>query len=242
MGGRTLSYLAVLCWLVLVLDEIYDIPSSFLAVHQLPRGEPHIDYSGGQMRIQSYSSIQLMVVSLVMFLPRIVCSCLLGFTGVLYLGKTANVGDLVLNTTALSFVLELDVLFYKVLIPGRTKYILSKVAPLPINAGELTRKTRASTVPVMSIARLIFLAAVMLLVHYYVVHPFHEKLIEVQRILCGGNTNFIFGYYNDTMVGAKTREVSYREHEPDVLKLLGHIFDGQNTLGEVEFSNLLPSG
>merc|ERR1719223_1783633 len=61
------------------------------------------------------------LLSLLIFMPRIVINCILLWLGCRWLLATTSFSDLLLNAVALTFVLDLGQIFYHAAVPERNK-------------------------------------------------------------------------------------------------------------------------
>ena len=82
------------------------------AVWSQPHSGSCLQRTPGGHVIASFSYAQLLGITAISIVPRFIVSLLLGLIGVVYLGTTRSVHELILNTVALGFILEIDNLLY----------------------------------------------------------------------------------------------------------------------------------
>jgi len=142
--GVILCFVVTLCWLLHVTGELTSCLSFSKALLALKRGQTHIlvrvSYGMKQFDFESISSARLAAM-LLMTLLRALVACWLFVSGAIWLAKTRNVEDLVLNAVSLIFVFETDELLYKTLAPAKVRTLVNEMNPLKKKAGTFWHKS-----------------------------------------------------------------------------------------------------
>eukprot|EP00931_Biecheleriopsis_adriatica_P116129 TRINITY_DN9181_c0_g1_i10.p1 TRINITY_DN9181_c0_g1~~TRINITY_DN9181_c0_g1_i10.p1 ORF type:complete len:936 (-),score=99.75 TRINITY_DN9181_c0_g1_i10:74-2503(-) len=205
-GGFLASHLAVMSWLLCVVKEVLDILAFGTSALMLPTTEKtsaivnvlegekgaEIEVEMRQLTVgidlKSLSTRRKIAIIFLVVLPRMFTAIWLGLAGCFFLGITADIVELLLNTTALYFILELDEMVYKVASPRRFKIMLANLVPLPAPVTKLEKRLgngRLACIRVTMLFVLLGLTSIFLLV------PFNERLQFMERILCDGNLDFV---------------------------------------------------
>ena len=121
MFGELLETVAMACW-------IYRVPTT-------PRTEPlqvsRAGDTGEATRLVSgFSTRYKLWCFLISLAPKAVLALLLWHFGSAFILASENEGEVVLNTVAVSFVVEIDDLLYKVLVPAEVSLVLNDLPAL----------------------------------------------------------------------------------------------------------------
>lgn len=227
-GGMQLMLLAQFIWLCFILKEFNETFSFARSLYNIGPGkktrvivtesDPHINRHNRQLvRTHSGSMVNLVTLMMVtrvtslsrprfwlsmvlIVLPRIAIAMGLGYVGVLFLGKTSTMEDLVLNAIALAFVAEIDELFFKVFVPRRSHTLMENLEGFPMPH----RKAR-KLAGVFAILKLITVASVLAVVYFTLLMPFQWRLDQAYNILCTGEKNFVYAVNGATGMVHVTR-------------------------------------
>merc|ERR1711968_134231 len=168
----------------------------FRAVALTMSGETKIDTRGGHelenyLILESLSFRRKIMLLFAVIVPRFAITAVLGYKGVSFLILTESKKDLILNTVALAFIIEVDELLFATFAPFRAKYVISRFEPLRTTPDKLLRLLGTR----LSMESFFWLAVALTLVTLSYLSWFHEVLIMrdfAYEILCGGQTNFVF--------------------------------------------------
>jgi hypothetical protein len=130
--GPLLSCLVVMIWALWVLKELRRMADFFLAVWNLPRGRHTLigmAQKKGKLSIEAIGTFRLFMMNLNLAIQFAVAFSLL-ILGALWLASTTVLPDLLLNSVALQFIMEIDELVYHVLCSGKIKATVRSLEPL----------------------------------------------------------------------------------------------------------------
>ena len=124
-------YKVLLVWTIHICMEIHDTYKMALAYTTIPRAR-HTRWQtseDGALTFISLSWHRYLTLLCCVIAPRGFVACVLLSVGSRFIIETSSLADLILNALALSFVLELDELFFK-LVPSKCKELIRQSAPL----------------------------------------------------------------------------------------------------------------
>ena len=107
--------LCILLWCLYICNEFRAIFLSVEAILQVPR-RSHTTFDHGRFTTMSYSRFALYCLAR---LIRAIIAGLLLYAGILWLGNTTSITDLMLNAVALGAVLDVDQMFFAALMPKK---------------------------------------------------------------------------------------------------------------------------
>ena len=183
--GMTLCAMSVLLWTLIVISDLRGIYTLRSAITALPTKAKGAAVSLLPTQI---SSLGRWLCSTIFGL-RIVLSVVLLLLGCIWLGRTTDLQDLILNASALGFVLDLSNMLYTVT-PRRFQNRMSAQPPLKL---DIHGK------PVDGMITITSVLAVLIAVMSLVAAPLVVDLKLAKIAMCGGDTNFVIG--QNTEVG-----------------------------------------
>lgn len=129
-AGPVLCTVVLVVWVLCIISDIRDTFSLQLALHALPRcGRTSLEIAGDHFRFTTMTRRRYALVTL-LTLVRLYIDVTLMVLGGIYLGKTSELEDLVLNAAALGFILEVDELIFKTIAPAEVETFIHAVEPL----------------------------------------------------------------------------------------------------------------
>lgn len=130
-SGAMLCSVVLVVWVLSMISDVIDTVSLQLAMSSLPRGRRTVmEISGGHFRFCAISWSRYVSVT-VLTLVRLAVGVTLLVLGGMYLGRTTEIKDLVLNAAALGFILEVDELLFETLAPLEVQTLVDALEPLP---------------------------------------------------------------------------------------------------------------
>ncbi|CAK0889436.1 unnamed protein product [Prorocentrum cordatum] len=150
--------------------------------------------------------------------PRSGVTFFLLMTGMSFLTSTVSLEQILIDSLALGFILNIDEMIYPIFVPGRVQRVQSKMKPFELkeftsNAPGSGITTRALDVMHRLPLRLFWIALAFLCTGMMVansLHPMVQRMELAVNILCEGNTDFVYAVTPDTGVvyAAKTHSTS----------------------------------
>eukprot|EP00931_Biecheleriopsis_adriatica_P049575 TRINITY_DN28688_c0_g1_i1.p1 TRINITY_DN28688_c0_g1~~TRINITY_DN28688_c0_g1_i1.p1 ORF type:complete len:460 (+),score=78.07 TRINITY_DN28688_c0_g1_i1:89-1381(+) len=180
------------CWTWTVSLELMAVAGFTSAVLSLPRGRTklvHGEESG--FLIAEISMSRLAAVLLVTLVRTGIALALLA-NGVEWLSSTISVSELIMNTVALEFVLNIDESIFACFSPVEFSKFLQSLAPLPLDDAH-AHKIGISWRLMFSIFSTI---GVVSFAAFYDTRV--QTLEEIYEAACGGNLNFVIGVQSST--------------------------------------------
>lgn len=235
-GGHELSLLVQFCWIMFVLHEMGCAlhfarallsarrgPTTFVRAKQGGEEDSHHKSMVHMLVIARLKKLSLTrVVTILMFvvIPRILVAFLLGGVGVRFLGSSQSCSDMLLNSLALAFILDLDEMFYSVFVPRRVKCVVKNLEAMPVKPQRLIRMTRFACIN--GLAKLLLTVATVWLINVHCISPIFERITEAQNVMCSGNRDFV--YAQDPLTGnthavRTVTEKNWTQNEMDVLQM-----------------------
>jgi len=239
-GGEPLMLLAQFLWLCTVLKELNHTFSFTRALLHLPRGGVTnvviVDSDGCDdvtnlttddargdalvaisvvTRITTINRLRLWAAVGFIALPRLVIASVLGLVGVLFLGKTSKMEDLLLNAIALAFVYDIDDLLFQVFAPRRLHTLFANLEPLQMASGGRPRLKGAH-----SIGKALLAGGLLLAVYVSLLEPFFWMLRQAHDVMCTGEQNFVFAVNPASgmmHVAKSSTSVEWTEHERAII-------------------------
>jgi len=186
--GAYLSILAILLWILSTMAEYRKSVSQFLALMHLPQQRPHEEClsedPSGDLRVCGISSAARWAAILLICLPRIVVALALMLIGCKYLAQTVTLSDIVLNTVALAFVMDVDEYLANVILTDRLQSVCGKI--------QSVRCGRKKIVPVRDLLRYVMIFGMLFFAIQHWVKPFNDAVAAASAALCGGDLDFSY--------------------------------------------------
>jgi hypothetical protein len=191
-NGPCLAILAVWCWLCYCAIEVRDSILVCLAVwrmrHEHEQGKTRLVISDDKASEHLYEFRKVCISRLVFLficgLIRFLIAVVLCLVGSIYLFNTVQAEDLLLNSMALSFIIQLDEMFYTALVPRLIQTLHKFTAPLKMPEGR--DRERACLNPGVTTSLATYgLLLVCFLCALIKVSDVAKQAVDVQEILCG---------------------------------------------------------
>jgi len=199
--GTCLCLLATACWLATLLKEAMDTVHFTRALTLRLGHHTVLTAVGDEVVLAKISVTRFFWVFMVVVIPRLFIVAFLLPTGMSYLCHTISPSELVLNAMALTFIIQIDEMFYEAFAPRRVKCLVRNMKPMPVAALGVGRKMGGA----FATFRLLLLLIGIIGSYIFLVLPFYEKVAMVDKILCHGDKDFIYSVHPSTMVVEATR-------------------------------------
>eukprot|EP00928_Gymnodinium_smaydae_P045615 TRINITY_DN30384_c0_g1_i1.p1 TRINITY_DN30384_c0_g1~~TRINITY_DN30384_c0_g1_i1.p1 ORF type:complete len:1011 (+),score=159.48 TRINITY_DN30384_c0_g1_i1:156-3188(+) len=185
--GYLMCMLALACWYIVIGKEVYNIlrfGRAFFGVQHKLRSRILEEEDG--IRFVSMSPARR-VGGLFVVVVRLSIVAALIYGGTKYLVYTMTYEDMLLNALALEFVINLDEFLFESLGPIVAKRFVAKLQPLPMKPWPHIRGADCMSLllPILVIVGIWITYARQLETHI-------DNLRQAQKIICGGNTDFLF--------------------------------------------------
>jgi len=187
--GWSLTILAITVWVLHMAKEFQSVFQQGMAILQLPRvaaNEYGIIQTEDRVQIVGMRRTRKFSVVLFLVLPRMGVTVALAFIGCHYLALTVSLPDIVINSVALAFVIQVDELIAEVLLPRRLKTMIK-------NVGCIEGSTRCKIVRRLmpNLIRYVLAPGLIIFSWYQWLGPFHGNVEAAAMALCAGNTGFL---------------------------------------------------
>eukprot|EP00927_Polykrikos_kofoidii_P037350 TRINITY_DN3149_c0_g1_i2.p1 TRINITY_DN3149_c0_g1~~TRINITY_DN3149_c0_g1_i2.p1 ORF type:complete len:746 (-),score=58.88 TRINITY_DN3149_c0_g1_i2:108-2240(-) len=194
--GPLLSMACIFCYCLVVLAEFRRVSRLVFALLALPMGQ-RSQFNNKELVSISFGRLTCF---LCMVIVRVVIAGSLLFEGTIWLSTTNDIPELLLNTAAISFVLEVDELLFHAMLPATVQSVLVTLKPLHY------RRARWN---LESISAIVCAFIVVYLAYTNVMVNNINTMLEVRRAMCGGFKEFV-SVKNSAgiMVGRRTTKVS----------------------------------
>eukprot|EP00929_Paragymnodinium_shiwhaense_P123915 TRINITY_DN9841_c0_g1_i2.p1 TRINITY_DN9841_c0_g1~~TRINITY_DN9841_c0_g1_i2.p1 ORF type:complete len:786 (+),score=171.57 TRINITY_DN9841_c0_g1_i2:172-2529(+) len=194
MHGKVLSGLAMVLWIICVMKEYARVVDMSTAVWSL---KTITNDEAGVMKIKNaegderFNVVGISVQSrfLCMFfvvLPRAMIALSLAIWGSQYLAETVDLGDIILNSMALAFVMDIDEMLYNVFATHRLKKASQKWEAIPCG----NRRRLPGDLYLVDLIRYIMTVLVVVLCIVGFLLPFEDHVKAAEQALCGGDMDF----------------------------------------------------
>jgi hypothetical protein len=216
-AGQVLCLLCLLVWACLCIADVKGSFQFAFALWSVPRhARSRLAENRGEVYLERVSAIRRYMLVVCVVIPRLVLTCFLFCTGVVFLCYTVNLQDLLLDTLALGFILDIDELLFSVLTPARVLRLHRRMRPVPLtpmqtlrDAGCGSARTKSCIcakavvsfsrwIPVQSVATAVGLACFLVMVFFDMVSPITVNLQVAADILCEGRHDFVYSIAPDT--------------------------------------------
>ncbi|CAK8995935.1 unnamed protein product [Durusdinium trenchii] len=140
--GRTFASFVVLLsfvWIMLMLREFRDIYNFTYVVWSLPstgNADPHFaSFENEKFQILELPMGHKIFALLGILLPRFLIACVIASVGTRFLASTDNLHDIIVNSTALGFIIEVDNMIHTALLgDGFQKHVMDRSERIQVNS------------------------------------------------------------------------------------------------------------
>lgn len=184
--GILLAMLCILLWCLYLCNEFRTIFISLEAVAQIPRGTMTRIDNG---RFKMISRVRFWTYCFLRGLRALIAGALL-YAGVLWLGYTTSISDLILNAVALGAILEVDEMIFSALMPKKLQLKVQDLEAVKIHYGRMRSQ-------IESVCIMVILAGLLSWPWFYIVDPLGQTMLAVKETHCGGDQDFVVGPNED---------------------------------------------
>ncbi|CAE7197404.1 unnamed protein product [Symbiodinium natans] len=170
--GVVLTSMAILIWFCFILLELDTVFGFMNAILRVPRtGATQVEFTEfGRRAFISISYKRLIALCFMSFI-RAFIAVTLGASAGLWLARTRDVNDILRDGVSLIFILEIDDLIYKVLVPSHAKKYMASIQKFLVK-----EEQQMYLFNLASLLKLFVLCA--------------EQAENVRDMICGGNRDF----------------------------------------------------
>lgn len=186
-SNAVLCALALVLWTLVVLNELLGASYFFRAIHAMPRSAATVIRSSGDGLSVSSLHVCRKALGGGIAVFRFGIAILLLYAGSLWLINTDSAADLILNASALSFVLECDELVHKSLSPAGVKQLIRILEPMKVPKWQ-----RPITGKGLALLPWLFLSVFVGGVIMHDLVPTMASMNEAYHWLCGGQLDFVY--------------------------------------------------
>lgn len=132
---ETFLIVILLIWLMLILDEGRQLLTWWVVLVSFPvtkSGASGVEFGDDEIAVVSMSGFQKAVSIFFILLPRTIICVWLSWVGTWFLIYADDYEDLILNSVALGFLIEIDNMLYTAVIGDENKKSLGKVSSLSV--------------------------------------------------------------------------------------------------------------
>ena len=183
--GMVMSCIALLTWYLTLCSETISTITYARATMSLPRGPTRISSTEECYTFERISQSRLLG-SLFIVVIRAALIIVLFMYGTLFLTYTISLSDLVLNTVALEFIINVDEVIFAALAPAQIRRVLSSTAPL-----HLPPRKQWSGLDLQAVGLSTCVVTVLSIVVATVLVPQYEMLSDAADALCAGDLDFV---------------------------------------------------
>lgn len=184
--GILMAMLCILLWCLYLCNEFRLIFLSLEAVAQIPRSKTTEIHDG---RFKTISHARFWTYCLLRFLRACIAAALL-YAGVLWLGYTTSISDLILNAVALGAILEVDEMVFSALMPKKLQLKVQDLEAIKVQYGRMRSQ-------VESVCILAILGGLLAWPWFTIVDPLGKTMELVKQAHCGGHQDFVVGLNED---------------------------------------------
>lgn len=123
-------------------------------------------------------------------MPRLAAAVCLAVVGCSFVAKTVSLSDIVLNSVALAFVMDVDELVASLFLSRPIQILLDRIQPVACG------KRKAAVGRLEDIMRCLFAVACIVAACLYWLLPFSKQVSLATNILCGGRHNFTYNSFD----------------------------------------------
>ena len=184
--GILMAMLCMLLWCLYVCNEFRTIFISLEAVYQIPRSSKTSLHNG---KFQGMSGTRFFTYCALRILRACIAAALL-YAGILWLGSTTSITDLILNAVALGAILEVDELIFSALMPKKVQLRLQDLEAIKVSYSQTRSQIEAFCLCVV-------LAGLLAWPWFTLVEPLGKTMEAVKQAHCGGPQDFVVGLNED---------------------------------------------
>mmetsp|Transcript_36411 Transcript_36411/g.97292 ORF Transcript_36411/g.97292 Transcript_36411/m.97292 type:complete len:755 (-) Transcript_36411:467-2731(-) len=192
--GPLMCTLGLLIWLLTVSKEFNGLWKLVLGVATIPRGTSTtivFDEDDSKLQIECLSTRRTAATLLVALARAFICGTLAAY-GCLFLAYEISLGDLLLNTVALEFVLSVDELIFEALVPTTVKQLVESAAPLAAVRARALDGPRWRGLDTRAALTIGTVATMLGAVLGLILLPQRNLLVQARDALCAGDRDFVF--------------------------------------------------
>ncbi|CAE7778272.1 unnamed protein product [Symbiodinium sp. CCMP2456] len=178
--GILLSMLCILLWCLYVGNEFRTIGLSLEAVLQIPRSDKTRYHEGrfetlSYVRFWSYVGLRLLRAGIALALL---------YAGILWLGGTKAIEDLILNAVALGAILQVDEMVFSALMPKKLQLRIQDLEAIKVHYSR--RRSQAESVLILAV-----MVGLLAWPWFGILEPLARTMEAVKRAYCEGNQDFV---------------------------------------------------
>eukprot|EP00927_Polykrikos_kofoidii_P083969 TRINITY_DN8736_c0_g1_i7.p1 TRINITY_DN8736_c0_g1~~TRINITY_DN8736_c0_g1_i7.p1 ORF type:complete len:741 (-),score=113.85 TRINITY_DN8736_c0_g1_i7:42-2183(-) len=177
--GPVLTFMCVFYYCVCVAGELRNVVCFILALLSLEKVRFKCVAENYTLIAISY---RFLICNLLLGVLRVLVASSLLFVGVAWLTTTTAITDLILNTAALCFVMDLDDLLFRAVVPQTVQEVVCEFTPL---------KFRRAPWNMEALAPLVCILAICVTVSCTIVAENIVGMVETKSELCGGFVDFV---------------------------------------------------
>jgi len=194
--GPYLCMLAMTAWAMVLAKEANEALAVMCALLAVPRGATSIHInSRGQVTLEKLSKARV-AVAVGLHGLRLVIAALLAWVGCVYLGRTIDPGDLILNAVALEFILNVDDLIFTCFAPKRFRALVKHAKTLESPSFLPSRRG----LNLGAVCTLFVVMSGLMGLYFGLLVPQTRLLQDGMDAMCAGDLDFVFS--TDSMGGA----------------------------------------
>eukprot|EP00747_Dinoflagellata_sp_TGD_P157045 gnl/TRDRNA2_/TRDRNA2_177713_c0_seq1.p1 gnl/TRDRNA2_/TRDRNA2_177713_c0~~gnl/TRDRNA2_/TRDRNA2_177713_c0_seq1.p1 ORF type:complete len:544 (-),score=86.20 gnl/TRDRNA2_/TRDRNA2_177713_c0_seq1:74-1495(-) len=183
--GIMLCLIVLFVWFLTMAQEVLSVYQHFVAYWKVPKHPLHTRFlqteDGLAIKTVSYFRVQFVCFILLL---RLAIALSLLFSGATWLCKTFSVPDLVLNGAALAFILDIDDIIFKTIVPRGAESLVTSLEPLSLGRPWIWKGLGGRWLfMVGGFAFVSFMA-------WYELLPFNQKLESTMRYMCAGDQDW----------------------------------------------------
>eukprot|EP00929_Paragymnodinium_shiwhaense_P089432 TRINITY_DN4957_c0_g1_i1.p1 TRINITY_DN4957_c0_g1~~TRINITY_DN4957_c0_g1_i1.p1 ORF type:complete len:649 (+),score=114.35 TRINITY_DN4957_c0_g1_i1:49-1995(+) len=188
--GYFLAVLALLLWISACFQELRTLALQASMLFALPiqhgPGFKKDPENPAGMLLEHISRPRRFMTTLVIILPRAGILAYLCYEGCKMLARTIGLGDLILNSVALLFVMDIDELFFKVILPDKVMEAMTNTrATYHAKSYEVIGGLKVGD----CLRYVLWFLCIFLSCNHLLV-PFMDEVYATKAALCGGDTSF----------------------------------------------------
>eukprot|EP00927_Polykrikos_kofoidii_P008655 TRINITY_DN13605_c0_g1_i2.p1 TRINITY_DN13605_c0_g1~~TRINITY_DN13605_c0_g1_i2.p1 ORF type:complete len:703 (+),score=85.02 TRINITY_DN13605_c0_g1_i2:127-2235(+) len=177
--GPFLATVCIFYYCVAVIQDIREASHCILALMSLPRARCTQVSVNNEFVAVSWSCLHC---NLIVASVRVVVALALLYVGVVWLATTTETQELILNASALCFVLTLDELLFHTIVPCVVQDAVSEVAPM---------KFKRNRWNLEAFFPLFIVLAIPIVVYFTTVEENIRLMMNVKKTMCAGNKDFV---------------------------------------------------
>jgi hypothetical protein len=190
--GVQMCTLAVTVWVLTISKEFSAVAKVARALLSIPRGDETLlaedEGEDGGIRFDRISPARLCSCLVVMVGLRVVVSVLLCVYGCLFLSvNTIAIGDLLLNTVALEFIVSVDELIFEAAAPVRAARLIADLRPI-----SLAPMREWKGLDTGAFATFLISIGTVAVVFVMLINPQVDVMVKARDALCSGDTDFVY--------------------------------------------------